>query len=126
MDILRYNQKLKERSQQLRRESTLCEILLWQELKQKKMNGVAFFRQKPIENYIVDFYAKELKLIIEIDGEIHKNKIDEDGFRQGELEALGCTVLRFTNDEIKINMKAVLEKIRKYCGRMGTNPNQNK
>jgi len=67
--IYHYNPKLKERARQLRNNSTLSAILLWKELKNGKIKGKDFRRQKPILNYIVDFFCPELKLIIEIDGD---------------------------------------------------------
>lgn len=70
---------------------TLSEVLLWQELKGKQMLGYDFDRQKPIDNYIVDFYCKTLKLAIEIDGQSHENEevAVNDTKRQKRLESLG-------------------------------------
>ena len=64
-----YNPKLKTLSGELRNNSTLSEVLLWNMLKSKKMKGYQFMRQKPTDNYIVDFYCSKLKLVIEIDGD---------------------------------------------------------
>ena len=58
----------------LRKNSTLSEVLLWNELKGKKLMGIDFHRQKPIGNYIVDFFSPELRLVIEIDGITHAYK----------------------------------------------------
>lgn len=58
-------------ARKLRKEMTFSEILLWNELKQKKMLGYDFDRQKPLDNFIVDFFCKELGLVIEIDGDSH-------------------------------------------------------
>ena len=69
--IYHYNPKLKQRARQLRNNSTLSEVLLWNELKNGKMKGKDFHRQKPIENFIVDFFCPELALAIEIDGTSH-------------------------------------------------------
>ena len=69
--IILYNQDLKKLAGQLRKNMTLSEVLLWNELKQKKMLGYDFDRQRPIDNFIVDFYCKELQLAIEIDGDTH-------------------------------------------------------
>nr|CBX29982.1 Uncharacterized protein HI0925 [uncultured Desulfobacterium sp.] len=66
-----YNPKLKALSRKLRKQGVLSEVLLWEQLKGKKMKGFQFMRQKPVGNYIVDFYCSKLKLVIEIDGESH-------------------------------------------------------
>ncbi len=73
-EIIPYNPKLKELARKLRNDSTFTEIILWNYLKKKQMRGFDFDRQKPIDNYIVDFYCKDLKLAIEIDGESHYGK----------------------------------------------------
>ncbi|WKZ20402.1 MAG: DUF559 domain-containing protein [Candidatus Jettenia sp. CY-1] len=67
-----YNPKLKALSRELRKNSTLSEILLWNKLKARKMRGYQFMRQKPIDNYIADFYCSKLRLVIEIDGNSHE------------------------------------------------------
>jgi very-short-patch-repair endonuclease len=76
--IIPYNPKLKEIAQKLRKQGILSEVLLWKELKGKKMMGYDFHRQKPLENYIVDFFCNELMLIIEIDGSSHNDDTVEN------------------------------------------------
>ncbi len=104
--IIPYNPKLKEYAKQLRNNSTLSEVLLWQKIKNKAL-GVQFHRQVPIKEYIVDFYCNELMLAIEIDGDSHLYKYDYDQKRQGELELLGITFLRFSDFDVKQNMFSV-------------------
>ena len=104
--IIPYNPKLKEYAKQLRNNSTLSEVLLWQKIKNKAL-GVQFHRQVPIKEYIVDFYCHELMLAIEIDGDSHFYKYDYDQKRQGELELLGITFLRFSDFDVKQNMFSV-------------------
>jgi very-short-patch-repair endonuclease len=87
---------------------TLSEVLLWKEIKNKNILGYDFDRQRPIGNYIVDFYCKELSLAIEIDGDTHIYKYDYDEERQKSLEKLGVHFLRFEDIEIKKNMNNVL------------------
>ena len=77
------------------------EILLWNYLKKKQMRGCDFDRQKPIDNYIVDFYCKDFKLAIEIDGESHYGKEDKDKKRDKRLNKLGITVLRFDDLDVR-------------------------
>ncbi len=78
------------------------------------MLGYDFHRQKPILNYIVDFFCNELMLVIEIDGITHDYKLAEDAERQKELESLGIRFLRFMDDDIKKNMDGVLINIRDW------------
>ena len=77
MKHIPYNKNLKEFSRKLRLDSTLSEVLLWKYLRAKQ-TGYTFNRQKPLLNYIVDFYCKPLSLVIEIDGDSHNNKYDLD------------------------------------------------
>ncbi len=73
-----YNPKVKKLARELRNDSTLSEVLLWNQLKARKMRGYQFMRQKPIGEYIVDFFCSKLKLVIEIDGESHVDKYEQD------------------------------------------------
>ncbi|MDD5571897.1 MAG: DUF559 domain-containing protein [Bacteroidales bacterium] len=98
---LPYNKNLKLFSRQLRNESTLSEALMWKYLRAGNVRGYKFNRQKPILNYIVDFYCKKLKLIIEIDGYIHKFQYKKDKERQKEIEKIGLRFLRFKDEEIE-------------------------
>ena len=85
---------------------TISEILLWNELKQKKMPGYDFDRQRPIDNFIVDFYCKDLMLAIEVDRISHdfEEVIDNDEIRQKKLENMGVRFLRFDDREIRKDM----------------------
>ncbi|WP_374539970.1 endonuclease domain-containing protein [Flavobacterium sp.] len=104
--IIPYNPKLKEYAKELRKNSTLSEVLLWKNIKNKAL-GVQFHRQVPLLEYIVDFYCHELMLAIEIDGDSHLYKYEYDVKRQGELEKEGIIFLRFTDSDIKQNMFSV-------------------
>jgi len=120
--IIPYNPKLKEIARQLRNNSTLSEILLWRHLKGKQMFGYDFDRQKPINNYIVDFFCNELMLAIEIDGISHEYKIVEDEIRQRKLESLGIRFLRFTDLDVKKNLEGVVTSIRNWILEHTGNP----
>ena len=112
---IHYNQKLKERARYLRNNSTLSEILLWNELKQRKMHGHQFYRQNPVGNYIVDFFSYKLRLVIEVDIESHDESVFEyDQIRQKYLESIGLTILRFDDLEIKKDMPNVLRVIEEW------------
>ena len=89
--IIPYNPKLKKLARELRQNMTLSEVLLWNQLKQAQMLGHDFDRQRPIDNYIVDFYCKDLRLAIEIDGASHDFEVvaENDIVRQERLEFLG-------------------------------------
>ncbi len=92
---------------------TFSEVLLWNELKQKKMKGYDFDRQRPIDNYIVDFYCKDLMLAIEIDGISHdfEDVLVKDEIRQQKLEKMGVRFLRFDDREVRKDMPNVLRTI---------------
>ncbi len=106
-----YNPKLKALSRELRKSRNLSEALLWNELKARKMKGYQFMRQKPIDNFIVDFFCSRLKLVIEIDGESHNEKLEEDKLRQEKLVFLGLRVLRFQDSAVKKDIINVLRAI---------------
>jgi very-short-patch-repair endonuclease len=78
------------------------------------MMGYDFDRQKPIGNYIVDFYCKDLQLAIEVDGNTHYYNFEEDASRQKELENLGVRFLRFDDLEVKRNILNVLRVIEEW------------
>lgn len=109
--IIPYNSELKELARDLRKKMTISEVLLWNQLKQKNMMGYDFDRQRPIGNYIVDFYCKDLSLAIEIDGDTHIYRYDEDEIRQKTLENIGIRFLRFEDIEVKKNISNVLRVI---------------
>ncbi len=92
----------------------MAEVLLWNQIKSKKLHDYQFLRQKPLDKYIVDFFCYELMLAIEIDGESHINKIEEDQIRQQRLESLGIHFLRFSDHDVKNNMDGVLKWIESW------------
>lgn len=112
--IIPYNPKLKEYARKLRKNSTFMEILLWDYLKGKRMRGYDFDRQKPIDNYIVDFYCKDLMLAIEIDGESHYGNVKKDEARDKRLKQFGVTVLRFDDTEMRYDVEKVVNAIEKW------------
>ena len=119
---LAYNLKLKSNSRILRSNSTLSEVLLWRKLRAGSMMGFKFNRQKPLGNYIVDFYCKPLNLVIEIDGSSHDNRYEQDCYRQKELVKSGLTVLRFTDLQVKKNINNVIRAIEIWIDNSGINP----
>ena len=113
----------KDRRKELRRNITLSEKILWTSIRNRKLK-YKFRRQYGIGNYIVDFYCPEIKLAIEIDGDSHcfKNAIDYDKNRTKYFNDLGIKVVRYTNNDIKNNLQAVLDDLIKICGIDLTSP----
>lgn len=107
--------RLKERRKELRKRATAQENLLWDKLRNRKL-GVKFRRQHNVSGYILDFYCKEKKLIIELDGGVHKTKEakEYDKVRDKFFTGLGYKVLRFWNREIDTNIRKVLISIQRY------------
>jgi very-short-patch-repair endonuclease len=119
MYYLPYNMNLKQFSRNLRNNSTLGEVLLWQELRAGQIKGYKFNRQKPLDQYIVDFYCKRLNLVIEVDGSSHYHEegLLQDQARQEILEAMELSFLRFDDLDVKQNMIFVLQTIYDFVER---------
>jgi very-short-patch-repair endonuclease len=112
--IIPYNPKLKEYARKLRNDSTFTEIMVWNYLKGKQMKGFDFDRQRPIDNYIVDFYCKDLQLALEIDGESHYDNTERVKKKDKRLNELGVRVLRFDDLDVRYKLDKVLQKIEKW------------
>ena len=108
-----YNKNLKYNARQLRNNMTEAEQKLWLRLRQKQILGLQFYRQKPILNFIVDFYCPAASLIIECDGSQHLNEkgLQYDLLRDQALTQLNLTVLRFNNLQILHELDAVIQTI---------------
>ena len=108
-----YNKNLKYNARQLRNNMTEAEQKLWLRLRQKQILGLQFYRQKPILNFIVDFYCPAASLIIECDGSQHLNEkgLKYDLLRDQALTQLNLTVLRFNNLQILHELDAVVQTI---------------
>jgi very-short-patch-repair endonuclease len=105
--------KVFSNARDLRLNTTEAENILWNAIRNKRLNGTKFRRQHPIGRYIADFYCHEARLIIEVDGEIH-NTIDSQEYdknRSQVLEELDIKVIRFTNFEILNNLDEILIQI---------------
>lgn len=108
---LHYQKNLKPFAKKLRKGGILSEVLLWNELKGDKL-GKRFLRQRPIKNYIVDFYCHSLNLAVEVDGSAsHNSKIEKDEVRQRVLESLGIRVVRFRDMDVRNNLEGVVREI---------------
>ena len=102
---------MRKRAQELRKNMTLEERILWYQY--LKEYPIQWNRQKVFGEYIVDFYCKKVKLVVELDGSQHyeAEQLTYDAKRTEYLNACGLTVLRFTNTDIKTNLSGVCEAI---------------
>ncbi len=98
-------------ARRLRRSQTDAERMLWFRLRDRRLRGMKFRRQVPIDRYVVDFRCEASRLIIEVDGGQHDVRKSEDAERTAALEARGYLVLRFWNHEVIQNVDGVLETI---------------
>jgi very-short-patch-repair endonuclease len=114
--IIPYNPKLKQLASRLRKNMTYSEVRFWMEVRNGRVMGYDFDRQKPIGNYIVDFFCKDLSLAIEIDGITHYDEGSEtaDGIRQAELENMGVTFLRFSALQVVHDTQNVLRALENW------------
>lgn len=108
-----YNKNLKQASRNLRSNMTDAEQLLWQRIRRKQILGLQFYRQKPILNFIVDFYCPAVNLVIECDGGQHYTEtgLEADQNRDHALSEIGLITLRFSNHQILTEIDAVVERI---------------
>ena len=118
MKNIPYNPKLIDKARANRKNPTPAENKLWKEvLKDKNAAGAKFTRQKPLGEYIVDFYCAKHKLAVEVDGRSHADRQDYDELRTKSLNRLGIRVLRFTNEQVLENMPEVREILESVMGK---------
>ena len=119
-----YNAKplIFERAKQLRSNMTPAEQIVWECLRGKKILGLRFRPQHPLDLFIADFYCHPLKLVIEIDGGIHKSKDQKeyDIGREAELERWEIKIVRFTNEEVESDIEFIIRKIEQICTKRQT------
>ena len=111
--MLYYQSKNKTNARYLRSNQTDAEQLLWSRIRRKQIKNIQFYRQKSIENFIVDFYAPAAKLVIEVDGRQHFEEIHlaRDGQRDDVLQKLHLKILRFDNSQVLQSIDDVLDVI---------------
>jgi very-short-patch-repair endonuclease len=107
--------KLYQYGRELLQSSTKVEKILWEYLRNRNLDGLKFRRQHPIDKFIADFYCHEKKLVVELDGAVHDDKMNAqyDEARTYELKGSGITVIRFRNSKVENNISFVLDEIRK-------------
>ena len=111
---LPYNSNLLERAKELRKAGNLSEVLVWQQIKHRKLNGLDFDRQKIIGNYIVDFYCASHRVVIEIDGITHDSKEEYDKERDRYLISLGLSVIHILAKDVLNQLDSVVEYLRNH------------
>lgn len=114
-----YNAKpiIFERAKAMRENMTRAEKAVWDLLKEKKVLGLRFKPQHPIDIFIADFYCHPLKLVVEIDGGVHisEDQIEYDIGREAELDRFGINVIRYTNEEVETDITHVQNEIERIC-----------
>jgi very-short-patch-repair endonuclease len=105
----------------LRKRQTNAEQIFWEAVRNRKFYNLKFVRQFPFFHditgketfFVADFFCFEKKIIVELDGRIHRYRLREDEDRTKILNKLGLKVIRICNDEVENDMKGVMEKLRK-------------
>jgi len=107
--------KTVEKARDLRRRLTPPEARLWFAIKGGKLEGLKFRRQHPIGAYVLDFYCAAARLAVEVDGQghDHPDQIAADRRRTAWLQEQGIGVIRFTAEDVRVNLDGVLESILK-------------
>ena len=102
-----------KRAADMRKNPTNAESILWNILRRYRKQGFIFRQQHPIAIFIADFYCHKLKLVVEVDGEVHfsEEAIEHDDGRTGELERFGLHVLRVTNEQVLYQIDEVIKQI---------------
>ncbi|GAB1545104.1 hypothetical protein NUACC21_77800 [Scytonema sp. NUACC21] len=113
MTILYNKTSEKEKRKYLRQNTTKAEKILWEKLKGRQLEGCKFRRQYSVAQFVIDFYSSELKLAVEIDGDSHfqDGAVEYDRERQAFIESAGIKFIRFTNNDVYMNLTGVLETI---------------
>ena len=115
---IHYNPKLKEYSRELRKNATFSERFLWKHIRGGKLNNYRFLRQKPIDEFIVDFFCRKLKFVIEIDGITHLEKKKYDDYREKKLKSMGLNILRLDGNYVLNNIDGTLQLILDYIKKL--------
>lgn len=114
VEKLPYNPNLKKLLPGKRKAGILSEVIFWKMVRAKTFHNIDFDRQRIIGNYIVDFYVKNLGLVVEIDGWSHDTKEIYDEVRQKYLESLGLKIFRITDFDVKNNLSIVMKDLEEF------------
>jgi very-short-patch-repair endonuclease len=123
--LIPYDQRMKFIARKLRKNMTLSEILLWQQIRRRKL-GVQFHRQVPMDRFVVDFYCHEIMLAIEIDGNTHDNPVNfiSDSERQRRLESFGVRFIRFQDNDVKKDLDGVVRYLKRKVNKLVDSENE--
>jgi very-short-patch-repair endonuclease len=112
LGFIPYDKRLTALARENRKNPTAPESRMWNEvLRMRHFSDHKFLRQKSIADFIVDFYCAELRLVIEIDGDSHAESVEYDASRTEALNALGISVVRYTNEEVMKNLEGVYDDL---------------
>ncbi len=114
-ECIRTSEAIQARARDFRKQMTPAEKALWQQLRGRKLGGYKFRRQHPVGPFIADFYCAQSRLIVELDGDVHRDRKDRDNARDALLESWGYHVIRFWNSEVEARIEKVLERILVAC-----------
>ena len=113
---MRYPRYIIQIARRLRQDATAEEKILWDRLRNRKLGGLKFVRQRPVGRYVVDFYCAELGLVVEVEGSVHREadqqRYDEQRFE--ELRLRGLRTLRVPNSDVRDRLDKVLAEILRY------------
>lgn len=111
------SEEIVKKARDLRKKMTPAEKIVWDKLRDKRLGGFKFRRQHPIWRFIADFYCHEVKIVVEIDGGIHQDRLmkEYDASRSAELERMGIKVLRYLNEDVYENIERILSEIENEC-----------
>lgn len=112
----RQDPELTKKARDLRIRQTDAESLLWYALRGRRLCGLKFRRQYPIEPFIADFVCVEKQLVVEVDGGYHDDIYQKDKSRQEKIEAKGWEVIRFSNEEVLGDIESVAIAIARHLG----------
>ena len=110
-------------ARRLRRDQTDAERVLWFRLRDRRLAGWKFRRQAAIDRYVVDFVCVDGRLIVELDGGQHGERVEQDAARTEVLQAMGYLVLRFWNNDVLANTEGVITLIIEALGHVESTPN---
>jgi len=106
------------RARELRHPQTSAETALWMRLRDRQLGGYKFRRQHPIDRFIVDFCCPACHLVVEVDGDSHLAQVEYDAARTEWLNDHGYVIVRFTNQEVHLQIEAVLQELFAWCQRL--------
>ncbi len=103
---------IQQRARELRRDMTPAEKVLWERLRDRRLDGLKFRRQHPLGPFVTDFYCAECRLVVELDGDIHDLQPERDAARTEQFEQYGYRVIRFRNEQVLNDLDTVLAAIK--------------